>query len=184
LDNSFKLEQIIDNMIEIAEFESDSAEISKSEIELKSFFNELYNVSRIKIDLSKVSFEYQINSKYSFIYLDRNKLFGILKHLLQNAVDHTREGSIEFGLTEGKEIFCFYVKSSASEMDVDRINKVIESDSFEINKIDLNHDQLSFGLTIVKILAEKLGAIIKVVSEDERTVEFQILLNKINSIRP
>ncbi len=184
LDNSFKLEQIIDNIIEIAEFESDSDKISKSEIELKSFFNELYNVFRIKTDLSKVSFEFKINSKYSYIYLDRNKLFGILKHLLQNAIDHTREGSIEFGITEGKELFCFYVKSSAAEMDLDKINKVIESDSFGINKIDLNHDQLSFGLTIVKILAKKLGAIIKVVSEDVRSVEFQIRLNKINSIRP
>jgi signal transduction histidine kinase len=59
LDNGFKLEQIIDNIIEIAEFESDSAEISKSEIELKSFFNELFNVFRIKIDLSKVRFDYK-----------------------------------------------------------------------------------------------------------------------------
>lgn len=184
LDNSFKLEQIIDNIIEIAEFESDSAEISKSEIELKSFFYELFNVFRIKIDLSKVSFEFKINSKYSFIYLDRNKLFGILKHLLQNAIDHTKEGRIEFGLTEGKEVFCFYVKSSAAEMDVDKINKIIESDSFEINKIDINHDQLSFGLTIVKILSEKLGAILKVVSDNEKSLEFKILLNKINSIRP
>ena len=184
LDNGFKLEQIIDNIIEIAEFESDSAEISKSEIELKSFFNELFNVFRIKIDLSKVRFEYKINSKYSYIYLDKNKLFGIFKHLIQNAIDYTKEGSIEYGITEGKEIFCFFVKSSAAEIDEDKINKIINSDSSGINKIDLNHDQLSFGLTIVKMLSEKLGASIKVVSDNERTLEFQICLNKINSIRP
>lgn len=157
--NSNGLLNLIENIIEISEIESDQISISKQEFNLNALLTEVYQETineeqkntNVKLSLKKPPEEISILS-------DSQRLKQVLKHLLSNACKFTEQGFIELGYTQkDAETLLFYVVDSGVGIEPDKqavvFNPFRQADESSTRRFG----GMGLGLAISKHIVEKLG---------------------------
>ncbi|MCF6241221.1 MAG: ATP-binding protein [Bacteroidales bacterium] len=165
--NTESLLSLIDNIIDLANIQTESLKLKKVKFRLKNMFNALNNVFIKKI---KEKNKFFVSLKVSMpenddliVFTDYNRLWQVMYHLLDNAVKYTDTGFIDFGYKENDngqlEIM---VKDSGKGISSTDIEAVF--DQFRKNNKDISrlYSGTGLGLSLVKGLVKIMNGTITV----------------------
>lgn len=154
----------------------DSSDLS--EIEVYNFFEELLQPFSISARQKGISFDVFLNLKQERIQTEPISLTRIFENLLSNAIKFTPiGGKVEVTVVKVASQFRCSIKDSGSGFSSEDKKKMYRKFQKLSAKPTNNEGSTGLGLSIVKILCNRLGANIKLVSEKGSgatfTVEFE-----------
>ncbi len=169
---------LIDDIIEVAKFESGHLNISKSEVNLNRLMEEIEALTREKrSQFKKESIEIRPDIPYELdlgnIYTDPGRLQQVMLNLIDNALKFTEHGYVQFGFSmKDNKAIQFYVKDTG--IGLSKENQRIIFNRFR--QIELTSSRLytgsGLGLTISKGIIELLGGRIWIESEPGKGTTF------------
>ncbi len=170
---------LINDIIEVSKVDSGKSVVNKTEIELKSFIEEIVKIYSDKIDTSKLNIASEIENIPVKIISDRQKLKFILLNLISQAIRLTETGTIKLSARtiEGSSVE-FKIQDSGKNIPQDLQSKIFEP--FALSKIETGKTQGStgLGLTLTKKYSDLLGASISVDSIAGKGNVFTLKLNE------
>ena len=158
----------INDIISISKIESGQMEVSISATNINEQIEYIYNFFKPEIEQKgmQISLKNTLPAKEAVIKTDREKIYGILTNLVNNAIKFTFAGSIEFGYEKKGGFLEFFVKDTGIGIPKDRQDAVFER-FIRINMDDNRAFQGSgLGLSISKAYVEMLGGRIWMESEE------------------
>lgn len=165
--NNELLLQLVNDILDISKIEAGQMEFNFKDFDLCEVFTTLKQLYAHKIT-DRVELICNLPDKSFFIYMDKKRLIQILSNLLSNAIKFTSEGSITIGYEWAKDGIRFYVCDTGKGIEKEDLSRIFE----RFTKIDSSAQGTGLGLAICKILTEKLGGVIGVISEPGRGSEF------------
>ncbi len=157
--SSYSLLNLIDNIIDLAKVDSNQIEINKKDIEVNEVMNSIYESFDENIISKNLEFSLNLPEDILTIKTDDYRLKQIFRNLLENAVKFTEKGYIKIGyrLPENSNEVLFYVKDSGIGIPRDKLESIFQ----RFTKLEDNRQRLyrgaGLGLSLNKILVEKLG---------------------------
>jgi signal transduction histidine kinase len=170
---------LIDDVIELARFESGSIQFNYSEFRLVPLLKELhseFDERRKRNGKTAIKLELDIpeDANNQMIYTDYGRLQQLLSNLLSNALKFTERGKVVFGYKLSSKNFKFFVSDTGvglTDEDQQKIfNRFEVIEETSINKLS----GTGLSLTISKYIVEQLGGKIKVKSEKNKGSRFQL----------
>ncbi len=163
-----QLLDIVTNVIEISEIQANQTILYQKKVNLQSIFDEIYNQYNKLANDKNLELLFNINLKHNQFETisDSYKLTQIIKHLINNAIKFTFEGTIKIGccLSEENE-FVFSVSDSGIGIQKEMQQKIFEPfRQVEIGSTR-NFGGNGVGLSIAKAYIELLGGKIELKSE-------------------
>ncbi len=176
--NADDLLLLVDNMIEFSKLQTKATVLSITEISIKELLEIIYNETvsirraykkhNIDIDLALDEL-----SEDETIFTDKEKLYKILKQLVDNALKYTREGRISIGCTRNAGSTSFFISDTGTGIENEKLPSIFNA----FHKIE-DHDNLTrgigIGLAIVKQLASQIRGEIQVASELKKGTKFTL----------
>lgn len=161
--NSARLNCLITDILDLSRMESGEISIRKQETNLSKLCHDVKKIFKfkcpdsVKLICSEPTISVMLNT-------DTNRLTQILSNLINNALKHTVKGSITFGyrLINQSQYVEFYVADTGTGISPNDINDIFSLyTSKDAETLNNGH---GLGLTICKIIVEKLGGQIEVES--------------------
>ncbi|MFA8301363.1 MAG: sensor histidine kinase [Hyphomicrobiales bacterium] len=181
-DSSRSLLNLIENIIEMSKIESGYLKIKKSNIsfdEISSEVSSIFNDERSKVRnfKSKITFNKQVDIHNLEIHTDIDKLFQILKQLIENAFKFSSNGNIEFGYRVNDNYSVkFWIKDEGIGIEKSFQYLIFNSFTQLDSSLNRQYGGVGLGLSIVKGLVKLLGGNIGVNSAPKKGSEFYFIL--------
>jgi signal transduction histidine kinase len=179
---SKSLIQLIDDVAEIAKYETGQLSITKTPVNLNLLIHEIVrDVENIRSAARKnhVRIIPKLPSKEGVeIFTDAGRLHQILINLMYHSLRYTADGYIEIGYTVPAENkIDFFIKDTSrgvSKEDIKNIfDRFLQLDRDEINRYD---DDTGLGLTIARSIVKLLGGKLNLDSDPETGMTFTFSL--------
>lgn len=155
------LHSLINDLLEMAELESDSFEPEFDLIEISHFLSEVRNMILPSAIEKKLEITTQFASANLLVQTDRARLQHALMNILTNAIKYTEKGSIKLGYKAvyfrrrlGIEIF---IQDTGRGMNEDFQKRLFQEFAREETFTEHSPDGTGLGLVIVKRMVERLG---------------------------
>jgi signal transduction histidine kinase/CheY-like chemotaxis protein len=174
--------QLIDNVAEIAKYESGNMTITKTPVNINLLLKEVVkDVDNIRSASRKehVFISLNLPSKTGVeIFTDSGRLHQIFINLVNHSLKYTAEGTIEIGYSIGEESrIDFYVKDTSPGLTKTEIKTIFDRftllDREELSRYD---DETGLSLSIAKSIVRLLGGKISAESEEDKGVTFNFSL--------
>lgn len=177
-----RLNEIVNNVLDIAKIETGQIAIHKKKISLNSQITNLYRFfsSIAKTKGLQLYYHNALEDQNCIINTDDSKLNQIFSNLISNAIKFTSTGKIDFGYkiktkhSEGlkpsecnvnDDLLLFYVKDTGIGIEKKLHNRIFERFIQVEDSISRHYEGAGLGLAICKGLVELLGGKIWVESE-------------------
>lgn len=172
---SYKLNQMLDEMLMVAEMESDSFKANPVEVDISEAVDSILDEFRIIHDAThKILFS---SDYHSTIHVDIKLLRQIMSNLISNAAKYSREGgTIEVSIKEGEGYVAVKVKDNGIGIPPEDIPRLFEPFKRATNAD--KHKGTGLGLAIVKQAIDLCNAKISVQSEVNNGSLFTVKLPK------
>ena len=108
----------------------------------------------------------------TFVSADWNRTIQIVSNLLSNAVKFTSRGEIHFGFLNKENFVEFYVRDTGIGIPAERAATIFQ----RFGKVDDFVQGTGLGLTLCKMLVEKMGGHIRVCSKEDEGTTFYFTL--------
>ena len=174
------LHTLINDLLEMAELESDSFEPAFELVEMSRFLNETRDMARKTAEEKGLTLTSNYSSANLLLQTDRARLQHVLLKLISNAIRFTDKGSVTLSYKAiyfqrhlGIEIS---VKDTGQGMSEEFKQQLFHEFSREHPAPELEPEGTGLGLVIVKRMLEKLGGEIHFESRLTRGTEFIIRL--------
>jgi signal transduction histidine kinase len=162
-DSSLNLLNVLEELIDLAELETNQVKLYESACSLCGLFSDLLSYGEnLKLKRKKYNVSFQINNNIITdnlsILTDIKCLRKVLVILLDNAIKYTDNGFIDFGyvIRDDKNLLFYVIDSGSGIPEEYQDNVFIKSNSFE-NNSSVFHNGLGVGLTIAKGIINILG---------------------------
>lgn len=165
--SSSQLLRVIDDILEISNFETNQIKIRETEFSLNDLLMELFAVFNLKAKELNLHLylKKELSNENSFIISDKTKILKILSNLIENAIKFTSTGFVELGYSINNETLTFFVKDTGIGIAPENHKAIFERFSQESNEIAIKHGGLGLGLAIAMENAKLLGGDISLESE-------------------
>jgi signal transduction histidine kinase len=174
------LHKLINDLLEMAEIDSDSFEPEFELVEISQFLTDIKETMTPAISEKGLTLETQYSSANLLVQTDKSRLQHVLVNILTNAIKITDEGSIVLGYKAiyfkrslGIEIF---VRDSGSGVSDEFKNRMFQEFAHDQDYSESNPTSTGLGMVIVKRLVEKLGGEIQFESSQTSGSTFFIRL--------
>jgi PAS domain S-box-containing protein len=178
--NSEKLLQIIGDIIDLSRLETSQIEINYEEASLNEIINEVIEETRLSIKRNEKPIILKVKNQFEdygdLVFTDRIWFKRVLKHLLDNAVKFTLEGSVELSYMKEDDNLVFKIKDTGIGINKENLGLIFEEFSQEINGHHRLFDGLGVGLTLAREVIERMGGKIFVQSEKGIGSEFSFTI--------
>jgi signal transduction histidine kinase/CheY-like chemotaxis protein len=185
-DSSIKLMEIITDVIEISKLQSKQIALNESDFDFIELVNEIEYQFEPIIKLKALGFSIQMKPGLSSfkIYSDRNKIFKIFRHLIDNAIKFTYKGQISINLSFQDDKIDIIISDTG--IGITKEMQEIIFESFRQVEIGISRDfgGNGVGLAIVKDFVNMLGGTIKLESEINKGSPFFISIPVQTQIEP
>jgi two-component system sensor histidine kinase/response regulator len=173
-ESSDRLINTVTNFLEISMISSGSLDAEKKEFLPEGVVNDIARIFKSQCDSKSLELKLEIplNLEDKYLYSDRELLFKILKHLMDNAVKFTLDGTITLGFDKTVNEFVFFVKDTGVGISDDGKALIFKSFMQEDNSYTRGYEGCGLGLSIANGLVELLGGKIWVESEKEHGSNF------------
>ena len=165
-ESSERLINTVTNFLEISLITSGNQEFEKRDFlpetiisDVAKHFQPACNNKNLKLII-----EQSVNLQDSLIHTDRELLFKIFRHLMDNALKFTTSGSIIIGCKRKGNDFVFSVQDTGKGISKEGMSLIFNSFSQEDNSYTRGYEGCGLGLSISRGLVELLGGTIWVES--------------------
>jgi CheY-like chemotaxis protein/nitrogen-specific signal transduction histidine kinase len=164
--SSDQLLAIVIDIIEISNIQAGIFKLDKSELNLNSFMDNVFNQFNGKIKKNiKFTFRKILPDNESNILTDGKKLGQVLANLLSNAFKFTSKGKVEFGYTLKDNNIMFYVSDTGIGI-AENHHSMIFDHFYQVEPLAASlYEGTGLGLSISKAYVELLGGKIWLRSE-------------------
>lgn len=169
--NSEILLNLFNDILDLSSLEADSLSFNIRPIKLIDICLQLeqqfcYKVKNgTKLILDDVDTELYVSG-------DWNRIIQIISNLLSNAAKFTPKGEIHFGYREKEDFVEFYVKDSGIDIPAERVATIFQ----RFGKINDFVQGIGLGLTLCRMLVEKMGGRIWLRSQEGKGSRFYFTL--------
>jgi signal transduction histidine kinase/DNA-binding response OmpR family regulator len=171
------LSGLIDGLLDISRIESGRLQLSRDEVRLSEFLDQIVEMFRLQAAAKGLQFRFKRPEHLpAAISTDEKRLRQILINLLSNAIKFTQRGSIALRLTMRSGVAIFEVEDTGPgilEQDMERIFAPFE------RGVGLDPETtpgIGLGLTITRLLTEIMGGEISVRSKPGKGTVFTVRL--------
>ena len=178
--NSERLIQILGDIIDLSRLESSQISLTYEETSVSSIVNEVLNEARRSIRQSDKSillnFRDEFTGNNDIVFTDKIWLKRVLNHLMDNAIKFTLDGSVEFSYSRDNDKILFKVKDTGIGINKENLARIFEEFRQEIGDHHRPFEGLGIGLTLVKVVVERMGGQVFVQSEKGVGSEFSFII--------
>jgi CheY-like chemotaxis protein len=178
------LSGLIDGILDISKIEAGRLYLSRDEVRLSEFLDQLVGMFRLQAAAKGVDFVFKRPAVLPLVvYADEKRLRQILINLLSNAIKFTAKGSVQFVVHYRSPVAEFEVIDTGPGIqpsDLERIFAPFERGALGVSQ---PHTGTGLGLTISRLLAGVMGGDIKVTSAVGHGSNFRvkILLSEVTN---
>jgi len=165
--------QLIDNVAEIAKYESENIVVTNTQINTNFLITEVFHeIDMIRTTDRREHVKVQTHfalEKGVEIYSDIGKIHQIFIYLLNHFLRYTTEGIIEIGYKEPEDNkIAFYVSNTGYKIGKENLRLLFDR-YIQINREDFDRydDETGLGLTIAKSIVHLLGGKISADTDSE-----------------
>lgn len=180
IDNSGKrLMTVIDDIIDVSMIQSNQLRLDYSTFNINELIEELFVLYKTQNQeqLEKLDFKVRIceESNHCILHSDKNRLFQVLKNLLDNALKFTEEGFIEFGCSaSGEDELVLFVKDTGIGIEEEKTKIIFDTFRQAHEGFSRKYEGTGLGLAIVSGIMEQLGGNVWVESAPGQGTAFYV----------
>lgn len=181
--NSNHLVQIINDLLDLSKFETQSVVLIKQPFDLRKILTDTFESISAEIDQKKVCPLLRLDENLAKHYLgDAVRLRQIIVNLLNNAIKFTAEGTIALKVQVANQNDSLHeihilVEDSGVGMSADYQTQIFKPFSQEDNTLARKFGGAGLGLAIVKRLVDAMGGRIEVRSQQSAGTVFEFTLS-------
>ncbi len=178
------LSGLIDGILDISKIEAGRLYLSRDEVRLTDFLDQLVGMFRLQAAAKGIDFVFRRpNILPTVVYADEKRLRQILINLLSNAIKFTQQGSVQFVIHYRSPVAEFEIIDTGPGIRPDDLERIFAP--FERGALGAAqpHTGTGLGLTISKLLAGVMGGDIRVSSEvgTGSTFRVKMLLSEVTN---
>lgn len=178
------LSGLIDGLLDISKIEAGRLHLSRDEVRLHAFLDQLVGMFRLQAAAKNIEFVFQRPETLPpVVYADEKRLRQILINLLSNAIKFTQTGSVHFIVHYRSPVAEFEVRDTGPGIHADDLDRIFAP--FERGALGVSQPQTGtgLGLTISKLLAGVMGGDIRVTSVVDKGSTFfvKMLLSEVTN---
>ncbi len=178
------LSGLIDGILDISKIEAGRLYLSRDEVRLSEFLDQLVGMFRLQAAAKGVDFVFKRPAVLPLVvYADEKRLRQILINLLSNAIKFTQVGSVQFVVHYRSPVAEFEVIDTGPGIQAGDLERIFAP--FERGALGVSQPQTGtgLGLTISRLLAGVMGGDIKVPSRvgAGSTFKMKILLSEVTN---
>ncbi|MDE1727128.1 MAG: PAS domain-containing sensor histidine kinase [Thaumarchaeota archaeon] len=177
--NAGKLEQLIQDIIDVQKLNSNKMEFKKELLQVDEFMHNMDDVFSPMMKEKNIEFVTHASTKYA-LTSDKARLKQVFYNLVQNAVDFvpSEKGKIEIAAREEGDSVLFYVKDNGIGISEKRKESVFKK-FYQVNlSFKRKYGGSGFGLVICKGIVENLGGKIWFESKEAEGTTFYFSIPK------
>lgn len=180
------LSGLIDGILDISKIEAGRLYLSRDEVRLTDFLDQLVGMFRLQAAAKSIDFAFNRPAVLPLVvYADEKRLRQILINLLSNAIKFTQTGSVKFVVHYRSPVAEFEVTDTGPGIQPDDLERIFAP--FERGALGVAQPQTGtgLGLTISRLLAGVMGGDIKVTSTvgTGSTFRVKLLLSEVTNPR-
>lgn len=159
------LSGLIDGILDISKIEAGRLYLSRDEVRLTDFLDQLIGMFRLQAAAKDIDFVFRRPGVLPLVvYADEKRLRQILINLLSNAIKFTQTGSVHFVINYRSPVAEFEVIDTGPGIQPDDMERIFAP--FERGALGISQPQTGtgLGLTISRLLAGVMGGDIRVTS--------------------
>lgn len=170
--NNILLTRLINDILELSQFDSDSVRMNYSEIHLNAFIKDLESFTLNALHGKPIRIKYKLPLEDHQIRIDINYFRQLIIQLLSNAAKFTDEGEITIGYHKKENHFYFFVKDTGHGIPQEKQELIFK----RFEKLDTFAQGSGLGLPLCKSIVQKMGGEIGVSSNDIKGSTFWFIL--------
>ena len=176
LNQSKRLINLVENVLNVARIDSNSSNLILSKVEINKLVQNCTNI--LKISNPDFEFDFNLSKNELNCLCDNDKTQQILINILDNAIKYSiNSKKIEIKTKNEAEFNIISIKNFGNYIEEKNIDKIFEKFYRVDSYIKSDVQGSGLGLYIAKNLAQKMQGEIKVVSSnEEKFVEFLVYL--------
>ncbi|WP_298367905.1 ATP-binding protein [uncultured Bradyrhizobium sp.] len=180
------LSGLIDGILDISKIEAGRLYLSRDEVRLNDFLEQLVGMFRLQAAAKGIDFVFRRPAVLPLVvYADEKRLRQILINLLSNAIKFTQTGKVQFIVHYRSPVAEFEVIDTGPGIQPDDLERIFAP--FERGALGVTQPQTGtgLGLTISRLLAGVMGGDIKVLSTvgTGSTFRVKLLLSEVTNPR-
>ncbi|QPF86685.1 response regulator [Bradyrhizobium genosp. L] len=180
------LSGLIDGILDISKIEAGRLYLSRDEVRLNDFLDQLVGMFRLQAAAKGIDFVFKRPPVLPVVvYADEKRLRQILINLLSNAIKFTQAGCVQFVVHYRSPVAEFEVIDTGPGIQPDDLERIFAP--FERGALGVTQPQTGtgLGLTISRLLAGVMGGDIKVTSTvgTGSTFRVKLLLSEVTNPR-
>lgn len=151
--------EIINNIVDISNIESNGVKISKTEVNLNTTLRQVYGNFRLKASEKNISlcFASTLEDSEAKIITDGFKLSKILSNLVCNSMKFTKEGEVAFGYNIKDNNVEFYVSDTGIGISPENQEMIFSRFYQAESSYTRRFEGIGLGLSISKAYVELMG---------------------------
>ncbi|MBR1167610.1 hybrid sensor histidine kinase/response regulator [Bradyrhizobium liaoningense] len=178
------LSGLIDGILDISKIEAGRLYLSRDEVRLSEFLDQLVGMFRLQAAAKGIDFVFRRPATLPrVVYADEKRLRQVLINLLSNAIKFTQSGSVQFVVHYRSPVAEFEVIDTGPGIQGGDLERIFAP--FERGALGASQPQTGtgLGLTISRLLAGVMGGDIKVASTvgTGSTFKVKILLSEVTN---
>jgi len=172
--NNNRLMSLINEILDLSRVESGEITIKKEPVNLEGLCKSIKQLFKFRCP-DTVDLNWKIPNMQVVMNTDANRLTQVLSNLISNALKHTPKGSISYGydIIEDGQRISFYVKDTGSGIAPEFVEHIF--DIYASKDAD-QQKGYGLGLSLCRIIVEKMGGTISVKSVLEEGSTFTFIL--------
>jgi signal transduction histidine kinase/CheY-like chemotaxis protein len=171
------LSGLIDGLLDISKIEAGRFHLSRNEVQLSDFLDEIVAMFRLQATAKGIDFHHVRTGRLpAVVQTDENRLRQILINLLSNALKFTDAGHVTFGVRYHHQVAAFTIEDTGvgiHESDLERIFQPFERARTVGAMATIG---TGLGLTITSLLTKIMGGDLNVRSEVGKGSTFRVKL--------
>lgn len=174
LNQSKRLINLVENVLNVAKIDSDSQNLIFSKVDINKTVLNCINL--VKISNSSFNFDFKMSKNTLFSLCDSDKIQQVLLNILDNAIKYSNNSSkIDIETKNENDFNIISIKNYGNYIEEDNFDKIFQKFYRIDSYIQTKTQGSGLGLYIAKNLIEKMQGKIKVKSsKEENMVEFII----------
>ncbi len=168
LNKSYRLEDLINELFDIARFNSQTIVLEKEEINLTLMLEQIIDDFYPVLTENNKEIKLNYSNKVS-IYGDSNKLARVFGNLIKNAISYSKDSLITIDVGTLNDFVTITISNKGKKIPLEKLNKIFE----KFYRVDSSRTSKTggsgLGLAIAKEIVELHGGNIKATSDDNFT---------------
>jgi signal transduction histidine kinase len=178
LENSKRLQQLVDNILDQAQIQAGVLELKNRLFDLPALFEKTRQLLDVLIQEKNLSYELSIAQNVpAEIVGDVDRLHQVLVNLIGNAIKFTNQGGIQVRVSAPrKETLSIEVADTGAGIPPEQLPDIFEAFRRGSNYAQRERQGAGLGLSIAKEIITRMGGEISAASEPGRGSTFTVLL--------